>query len=474
MAKHHRLIRLFGECILVISALGIHLWYLLHTTFVDWPEMILFPWFLTKDLLYYRDIAIAYAPGINYLLHGAYLLLGYSVASERIIAYICILFTDVLVYLSARKLTRSHWAGGMALFFFVLWQPVYSGNTIWYETVIAPIYLLGYLIILEYCKKPSFRKIVLIGVMLAAATLIKQTAVWAVAAVCLFILIGQRNRQESLLHAIVIGFIVAGVNLFAWGYFGLLGAGKEYWFWVFQSLTHFSQGSSLYALAPPRSDITLIIPSFVALGVLVIFNRTKSTWLLILLTVVLFFAGLPRWSLHRFQPVLAFLAISFGQMSCLLTSKNKRIVAASFLALFIIAAGSWRSFRVFITLRDPMQPQFFGETYKQILSYTREQAPGDVFVLGNYYHLYFGLDQRPAVLPWVPLFPVNAQMPGMQAKLIASIEASKVPYILFVPFHPDSGYYDGYMPEELFLYVRSKYEKIGAAPIRGGELLRRK
>lgn len=473
MAKH-RGINVWGEAVMVLSALGIHLWYLFHTTFVDWPEMLLFPWFLTKNLVYYRDVAIAYAPGANYLLHTLYLLLGYSVASEKVIAYVFILLTDIMVYFCAKTLVRSRVAGGLALFFFVLWQPIYSGNTLWYETMLAPLYLAVYMLTLKYMEKPRLSTILGVGLMLAVATLVKQTAVWAVVAVCLFVWICAAKKKAGFIHAVWIGSVVVAANLLVWAYFAALGAGSQYGFWVFQSLVTFSRSSSLYALAPSRSEIALIIPSLIPFVVLVLFRQTKQVWLLIALTVVLFFSGLPRWALHRLQPMLVGLSISFGLMYPLIVSRKRLTVLVGYAAILLVLAGSWRSYRVFTTLRDPMQPQFFDARYRELLSYVQANAPGPIFVLGNYYHLYFGLNERPAVLPWVPLFPVNAQIPGIQKRLVDSLETNQVPYILYIPFHPQSGYYDGYMPEELFLYVRSKYEKIGAAPVPGGELLRRR
>lgn len=462
------------EALLLCVGLGIHLFYLFHTTFVDWPEMLLFPWFLTKNLVYYRDVAIAYAPGANYLLHALYLVLGYSVTSERAIAYVFIILTDILVYVCARRLTRSRWASAAALAFFVLWQPIYSGNTIWYETILAPLYLAAYMLTLRYFDKPRLNVVLSLGLILAVATLVKQTAVWGVAAVCLFVWFTRQDKKEGFVHAIYIGLVVVAANLMSWGYFWLIGAGSEYGFWVFLSLLNFSQSSSLYALSPPRSDITLIIPSLVPVTVLMLFRQKKQVWLLVALAVALLFAGLPRWALHRFQPMLAFLSLGFGVMILTLASKRRTHVIIGCAVVLLVALGSWRSYRAFITLRDPMQPQFFGTQYQELVSYARRNAQGPVFVLGNYYHLYFGLDERPAVLPWVPLFPVNAQVPGIQQRIIASIEKSQVPYILYIPFHPKEGYYLNYSPTELLLYVRTKYVKIGAMPVEGGELYRRR
>lgn len=459
----------------ILAALGIHVWYLCHTTFVDWPEMLLYPWFLTKGLLYYRDVVLAYVPGSYYLLHALYSLIGYSVASERIIAYGFILLTDVLIYITARRLTKSFWYSIAALVFFVWWQPIFSGNTIWYETILTPMYLGMYLFALRYLEKSMVRYLVPVGIMLALTTLIKQTAIWSVLFVCLFVWLSSKKKIEGFFHAVIIGFMTIAANLLVWGYFALLGAGSAYGFWVFGFLFDLSQGGSGYALMPPRSDITLILPAIIPLLLYGLFRVKKHEWLLILLTVAVLLSGLPRWGLHRLQPMLAYIAVSVGVlMHYVVVSKIRWIRLVGCVAACVVLMGSWRSIRVFITLRDAMQPQFFGGTYHALLSYIQKEAPGPIYVLGNYDYLYFGKDEKPTVLPWVPLFPWNGQVPGMQKQLIDSLESHQVPYILFVPFHPDTGYYLDYSPDELFLYVRAKYAKIGAAPVSGGELLKRR
>lgn len=473
MAKYHWLNTLLLECGLILTALGIHLWYLMHTTFVDWPEMLLYPWFLSQGMMYYRDIVLAYVPGAYYLLHALYSVIGYSVQSERVIAYGFILFTDILVYITVRKLTRSWVAGLGALLFFVLWQPIFSGNTIWYETLLAPIYLGAYLLVLRYSAKPTLGALVPVGLILAAATLVKQTAAWPLLAVCLFIWLSGKNKKPGFIHAVIVGLIVVAGQLIVWGYFALLGAGSEYAFWVFGFIGNLSQSASMYALAPPRSDITLILPVVLPLFLLMLLRPKKEGWFLIIFTVAVFLAGLPRWGLHRLQPLLAFIAVA-GALAVVSMVQKKRFVVFGVMLLCVVAAGSWRSYRVFVTLRDPMQPTFFGKDYEHLLRFLNANAPGPLYVLGNYDYVYFGRNEMPTVVPWVPLFPWNGKVPGMEARLIASIEESKVPFILFVPYHIASGYYDGYAPEELFLYVRAKYEKIGAAPVSGGELLRRK
>lgn len=476
MAKLHQPVtRMWTDVGVVTLLLGAHLWYLLHTTFVDWPEMLLYPWFLTKGLLYYRDVVLAYVPGSYYLLHVLYSLIGYSAASERMIAYGFILLTDILVYVTVRKQTKSWISAAIALAFFVWWQPILSGNTIWYETILSPIYIVMYLLALRYIEKPDVRRVVSLALLTAGATLIKQTAVWSVLVLCMFVWLSHTKKKDGFMHAVGIGLTVIASHLLVWGYFALLGAGSAYGFWVFGFLLSLSQANSGYALAPPRSDVALILPALLPLGLYVGVRWDKKIWLLILLFAAVVLAGLPRWGLHRFQPALSFLSISVGVfVHYVVTSKRRSVFVLGAIIAILVCIGSWRSFRVFIALRDSMQPQFFRKTYEELLTYVKKEVQGPIYILGNYDYLYFGLNEKPAVMPWVPLFPWNAEVPGMQKQIIDSLETNAVPYILYIPYHADRGYYLDYSPDELFLYVRSKYVKIGAAPIPGGELLKRR
>jgi hypothetical protein len=473
MAKYFRL-NPFIEIAAFLAVIGMHVWFLFHTTFVDWPEMLVYPWFLSKGLLYYRDVVLAYVPGSYYLLHMFYTILGYSPASERIIAYGFILLTDWLVYVVSRRITKSGVWGIISLLFFVIWQPVYSGNTIWYETILAPLYLVTYLLLLTYIAKPRLSSAFGVGVLLGTATLIKQTAAWPLAAVCLFVWLSAKDKRVSLVHAAGIGMVAVVMQGISWGYFALQGAGSDYGYWVFGFIAALSGQSSMYALAPPRSDLTLILPTLIPFIVLFLLPFKKERILLIAFTFAVLLAGLPRWGLHRLQPMLAFIAVGVSYFGTIDFRKYRTVMPIFIFAFFLTVVGSWRSVRVFVTLRDPMQPTFFGAKYEQLVSYLHSEAPGSLYVLGNYDYVYFGRNDPPTVLPWVPLFPWNGKVPGMEARLIRSLEAAKPEYILYAPFHPPFDYYDGYAPKELFLYVSAKYEKIGAPPAEGGELLRRK
>ncbi len=476
MAKSHWLIRqLLGEWAFALAALGIHLAYLLRTTFVDWPEMLVYPWFLTRGLLYYRDVVLAYVPGAYYFLYALYSVLGFSPISERVIAYGLIFTTDLLVYAVARVVTGKTLPALAALGFFVFWQPIFSGNTIWYETILAPLYLGVYLVTLRYITKPSQEIAIYLGLLLAAASLIKQTAVWPIAAISLFLFFSGKKRAVGFKHACIVGALPVAANLLVWGYFAVLGAGREYGFWAYGFLLGLTKADSYYILLPARNEIALIVPAFVPVVWLSLRKHMRESLLLMMLLFALVAAGLPRWGLHRLQPVLAFASVGFGMyLTHLIAEKRRKLFIAGVVTLLVTAALSWRSFRVFITLRDPMQPTFFSGTYSRLLEFVKRETRGDLFVYGNYDYLYFGLNARPVALPWVPLFPWNAEVAGMQRRIITALDDNRVPYVLYIPYHPASGYYLDYRPVELDTYIAESYEPVGSLPVPGGLLYRRR
>ncbi len=464
-----------SDVVFIIAGLSVHLWYLYHTTFVDWSEMLLYPWFLTKGLLYYRDIVLAYVPGAYYLLFVLYKLLGFTVSSERIIAYGFILLTDVLVYVASKRLTKNKWFAAASLAFFIFWQPIFYGNTIWYETILAPIYLLTLLAVSSYFEKPNTNNAFSIGLMLALASLMKQTAVWSILVVCIAVWLSDQKKLVGFWRAIVVGIVPVAANALVWAYFSFMGAGKEYIYWSYGFLLSLSRASSDYVLLPSRGDLVTILPAFIPLAVMPWLRRNRTVWLILFWTAALITAGLPRWGLFRLQPSLAFGAIGLALLvKEIAQRKAKKMTVAVWLLAFIMSVGSWRSLRVFTTIRDRMQPQFFTGTYQSLLDFSRIHLDKPFYILGNYDYLYYGLDRRPTVLPWVPLFPWNAQVSGLQQRLIISLEEQKVPYILYMPFHGNSGYYLDYIPKELLLYVTSKYEKIVELPVEGGWLYVRK
>lgn len=477
MAKYISLLNRYKADIgIILLALGIHLWYLFHTTFVDWPEMLLYPWLHSQGLAFYRDIIIPFPPAINYFLYAMYSFFGYSAASQRIIAYLCIFLTDILIYVVVRVLVKRRMVAWSSMLFFIFWQPIFYGNSLWHETILAPIIVGTFLAVVQYLKGPTLQRAVWIGILFALLSLSKQTTLWSMAIVCLYILVVAKDKRLGIRDVLIVGIFPVAAHLMVYGYYLLIGVGAQYAFWVYRFPFLLADKGSYYRLDPTRGDIALLLPAFIPLMVAVLVSRNRNIfWLLSVWTVALVAMAFPRWAIHRLQPALAFAAIGFAMLvSGLAEVKSKTAVLLGSIVLVLVASFGWRSIRAYTTIRDPMQPQFFGEMYQELVAFGNQHLDQPFFILGDYDYLYIGLDKKPVVLPWMQLLPWNAQLPGMQERIITSLESQKVPYILYIPYHPKEGYYLNYPPNELLLYVRTKYVKIGAMPVEGGELYKRR
>lgn len=467
--------RLLVELLIVCLGLGIHLWYLFHTTFVDWPEMLLYPWLHSKGLVYYRDITIPFGPGMMYLLYPLYKLFGFTVGSERAIAYGAILITEVLIYCAVRYIGFGTLSAAAGLFFYILWQPVLYGNSLWHETILAPLFVGVFILIARYFKKSTLARVLPIGLALAVASVIKQTVIWPVAIICLCVWISAKNKRVGFNHAVIVGVFPIITNLVVLGLYYLAGLGTMYGFWVYMFPLTLAKATSLYQIIPSRSDIIYVLPVFIPALFLPIVYPKKISWVLVATIPALIALAFPRWGIFRLSPALACASIAFGIVSTrMLKPRRKRVRTLIVVGLCVAGVLTWHSVRVFLSARDRMQPQFFGRDYVNLKRSVQGKVGTSFYILGNYDYLYMGLDVVPVVLPWTQMLPWNAQLPHMQSRVISSLESHRVAYVLYIPYHPNGRYYMDYQPAELLLYLDTNYEKIATLPVKGGILYQRK
>ncbi len=469
--------------LLFFSLLGLHLIILIFTNFTDWPEMLLYPWFLSKGLIYYQDVVLAYVPGAYYLLYGFYKILGFTPSSLRIIAYIFVFVSDLLLFWISLKLFKKRLICTVVLLFFMLWQPIFTGNTIWYETMLLPFYLLAFYFYYRFLLTEKSKYLLISGLTFACSLLIKQTAVLPVVFSIIFLLILKRSKK-ALIHGTMVLAISVIPLLLVWVYYAFQGVGSSFFYWVFVFPTQLTKADCYYLLAPSLGDIALIGPAylptfFLTVVGLFIWRKKQQVWPIVFIigwSIALFFAGSPRWGMHRLVPSLAFSALALGYILVLIKKKaytktwNKFVV---FIFLVVLVLGFIRSFGKFIFMREKNATQFWGNEYINLGNFVlREIGNAKFFVFGNYDYLYFFFDRKPSVFPWTPMFPWNGKVAGIQEAIVTSLEQTKIPYILYIPYHKNSRFYLDYYPELLGDYIFSKYTKLTPLPA-GGWLLKR-
>jgi len=299
----------------------------------------------------------------------------------------------------------------------------------------------------------------------------------------IFLLIFKRSRKALIHGTMVLGISVIPL-LLVWLYYAFQGVGSSFFYWVFVFPTQLSKADYYYLLAPSLGDIALIGPAYLPIFFLIVISlffwrKKQQVWPMVFIigwSVALFFAGSPRWGMHRLVPFLAFSALAFGHILVIIKKKtytitwNKFVV---FIFFIVLVLGFIRSFGKFIFVREKNATQFWGNEYINLGNFVSKEIGNDeFFVFGNYDYLYFLFDRKPSVLPWTPMFPWNGKVVGVQEAIVTSLEQTKIPYILYIPYHKNSRFYLDYYPELLGDYIISKYTKLTPLPA-GGWLLKR-
>src|SRR3989344_4476566 len=128
---------------LVFFAITLHLLLLLNLKFTTWPEMLAWPYLITKGWLPYKDIAIAHTPLLLVYLTFFYKIFSVGVLQLKVFTWIVIIISDLLVYF----VTKSLWNKKIALValgFYIPLQLFYDGNGMWFDLALVPLVLAVY------------------------------------------------------------------------------------------------------------------------------------------------------------------------------------------------------------------------------------------------------------------------------------------------------------------------------------------
>jgi len=456
--------------------LVLHLLLLLLTNFTAWPEMLFYPWLLSRGIVLYRDLLAFYPPGAFWLLNCFYRILGYAEVSMRIAAFFWIILSDILLYVIGLKLWKKPLIAATAFLFYIFWQIVLTGNSLWFETMLVPFYLLFFYFLVKAIRREGKSFPLMAGIIGAMMFMIKQTTVLVFVSGLVFLALSSpKDKIKSLINyswPFLAGVVFLQIYLFTQGInqnlislffavpFNQVGAGGIYIYWI-------------------GSDLAYITGAFLPLALLLpfIFNRKikypAEPILLLWLSFLLFGLSFPHWALHKIIPAMALSALAVGYVMANLKYLTQRTRIFLILPVIFIVFGQVRSGYQFVTIREKCKVDYFGRTYRELGAFVSEKIDSHpYFVFGNYDYLYLYHRQKPTVLPLVPLFPWNAEIPGIQERLILSLETQRIPYVLYIPYHPDKKFYADYYPQKLGDYIFQRYAKIAPLP-NGGLLLKR-
>ena len=139
------------------------------------PRVILQPWLLRRGFVLYENIADLHSPLLSLILAALapWVSDGLVLAKGVLVALLSL--TTLLTFVVGWR--KIGWLAGLwAASFFVLWSPTFGFGKLWYESLLAPLYLLLLLLVEAPAAPRSRGRSFLLGLLCGVAILVKQHA----------------------------------------------------------------------------------------------------------------------------------------------------------------------------------------------------------------------------------------------------------------------------------------------------------
>lgn len=388
--------------------------------FVYWPEMLNWPFFINHGWLPYKDIAIVHTPFLLGFLTVFYNLLGFNTWTLHLVGSLLLAFTAFLVGLMTKKYSSQIIFGLLAL--------AMSGNTVWFESLLAPILLS---VFWSFKKK----KYVLAGILFGVALVTKQTVGYLLPLIALPFL---KQRPKKLIF-FAVSALIPIIFLYLW-----LNANNlitDFWRWgiqfVFLQTSHTSSENS-YVLLPTIKQAIFV--GGIVLIPLILSRNIAFVWMVFSLLF-----AVPRFDFFHLVPFAAFFAISIGTAN--IKPKYLVLVILICLVFFVALTNS-------ILMQDH---SFLDKNTLMVATYVKNNLRNKtVFFLNSYDQIYFLDNIMPAVKPWVPQLPWYFGFYGDE--FLSDIQKSRPQIIIVSPYlNKAVGGLGAYQPPGVLEYIQQNY-----------------
>ncbi len=375
------------------------------------PELVYYPWIMSKGLLIYRDFTIQHGYFMQLLLipftfdKSLFMMKGFFVAIQLI---------NLFLVLKILKKTTSKigfiFGGGL----FIVLNYYLVDSNLWDETILTSFYLFIYQLLLGNKDK---KKLLLIGLLLGAVSFMKPSFGVMIIPVLFF------SRSLIPLIPLVGIWVVSSFVFLVNNSFGVF-------------IDNYILFNKFYALVPRiwTIDTIFVIRTLVFLSVsfiLYCIYRKKFTnnpiILFTLFSLLLFF---PSYNKINLVPFGAFFCILVGQ----LLGRAKKLV----LFLFIILFASYGIFisrqakHLYMYLKTYRQPFMETKQTRRIVDRTRTvmKTSDRIYILGNNVELYYFLDRLSPV--WYSIiWPIDIRYnPHVEKRTINEIMKSHVSLVV--------------------------------------------
>lgn len=420
---------------LVTVGIAVHIWVLSQLRFEVWPEMMVMPFLQQNGFELYRDMIVPWTPGLMWILNGWFGIFGLSVERLKLFTWILIAGIDLLIYLIAKKKWGEK-AGVAALGFYVLLQPVFDGNGLWFDLAAVPLLLGAFY---HAGGGVNWRQPLFLG----PAFLIKQSTVW----LSPIFLIDCKKRKYQILTL----FSVFGISSL---WFLNRGTLSDYLYWAYSfTFLKLPAMTGHRDLGSWRMWATALAPFALLGGIRGIRGKRgireiaeDPLWWAVLSIPF----ALPRFGLFHFQPAVAFLALAAGKLyNSYKNYKYYKIIAVVGVLYMVFV---WHRTIVFQWQKADrfLEPEVY-QLAAEVALTTRKDEP---VLLVNAPELVYVLADRLPPKPWLTQFPWFLELPGFQEELVEKFKNQNLHQIVIEPYKNEGDFIPGsYRPKILLDYV---------------------
>ncbi|KKS95339.1 MAG: hypothetical protein UV71_C0008G0011 [Microgenomates group bacterium GW2011_GWC1_43_13] len=420
----------------------LHLILLISLKFTAWPETSLWPYLMTKGWLPYRDIAIAHTPLMLVKLAIFYKIFGAGILQLKIFTWLLILFLDGIIFVIAKKLWNIKTAS-TAVSAFAFWQVLFDGNGLWFDLFMGGVAFVSFYFIQK-------KKYLLAGIFWALAFLSKQTAIWFLLPILFAAISGKRSTVKESIVKFALG-VLPVISIFLLGIY-LLRIFPDFWYWAVKFGIFILPNAQGQILLPDLKNLIVSAFPFLIFIPLILKTGRKNIHLLIW-AVAGSLGAYPRFEYFHFQPAIPFLAIATAQF--LNTFKKPDKLMRSFILIYLL--GSLYLFGGFFMRNYKEGTRFYETNVSNVVTFVNYNTKvGDrIFVLNWWDNIYALTGTEPATKPWTPQLSWYMDIPGVQEKMIESLESDPPKLIIYNPY-TISGL-SSYVPQKVYDFVTENY-----------------
>jgi len=420
---------------MIIVVLFLHLFLLIKSQFTAWPEVVSFPYLISKGFLINKDFIHPYPPLLTYFLLIVYKIFGFKLFVLKLFSYSLILIADVFVYLLVSKLSSKKLALWLT-FCYIFAQTFLEGNMLWFDTALVPFLLISVYFLLN-------NKFLISGLFLAITIFIKQSAIIYLLVFLLAVFLNNKNfvvnLKKILVFPILIGIILLVNFLFHQSV-------QNNFNWLFYyPIVYWSQFPSYVDFALEKKEIAIVLFLFV-INFFLLLNKNKKNILFVLLNISSLIAIYPRFSFFHAQVLIA---VSFVSLSLI----NKKIMFIWLVVFFLLI----KSYFVFTKIEDRFWNQKAIDTANIVKQFSHNEK---TYFLGPN-SLNYVLSQTIPSKPFVDGFGWYWEVPSLAQNTLNSWDSDSPEYIYWT-LPREGNWYDlaTYQNKDLTKWIENNYNRL--------------